>query len=110
MRKGKVYYNNQPAGTLAETDAGEYIFHYDDAYFFNTHLPPVSVTLPKSRQQHRSAVLFPFFFNMLSEGMNRRMQCRILKIDEEDHFGLLLKTAAHETIGAVTVRPYDESE
>ena len=28
-----------------------------------------------------------------------------LKIDEQDHFGLLLATAAYDTIGAVTVKP-----
>jgi hypothetical protein len=30
-------------------------------------------------------------------------QCRIHKIDENDHFGLLLKTANEETIGAIRV-------
>lgn len=107
MRQGKVYYNDLLAGTITEMDDGSYVFQYDDAYFFNTQLPAISVTLPKSSQQHRSTLLFPFFFNMLSEGMNRRLQSRALKIDENDHFGLLLKTAAHETIGAITVREDD---
>ncbi len=107
MRRGKVYYNEVLAGVLTETDSGEYIFHYDNDYFYNTHLPSISVTLPKSRQHHRSSFLFPFFFNMLSEGVNRKLQSRALKIDENDHFGMLLKTAAHETIGAITVREND---
>jgi serine/threonine-protein kinase HipA len=108
MRRGKVLYNNIPAGILTETNEGEYIFHYDDEYFFNKDLPPVSVTLPKSRQIHRSNMLFPFFFNMISEGVNRKLQSRILKIDEADDFGLLLKTAAHETIGAITVEEIND--
>jgi HipA-like protein len=103
MRQGKVLYNNIVAGKLTELDNREYMFHYDDSYFYNTIMPPISVTLPKSRQQHKSKELFPFFFNMLSEGANRNIQCRILKIDEEDDFGLLLKTTANETIGAITV-------
>lgn len=107
MRQGKVYYNDVLAGTITETDDGSYIFHYDDAYFFNTRLPAISVRLPKSKQHHRSPILFPFFFNMLSEGMNRKLQSRALKIDENDYFGMLLKTAAHETIGAITVREHD---
>jgi HipA-like protein len=107
MRQGKVYYNDIFAGTLTETDDGSYIFHYDDAYFYNPQLPAISVTLPKSRQQHNSNMLFPFFFNMLSEGMNRKLQSRALRIDENDHFGILLKTAAHETIGAITVKEDD---
>jgi HipA-like protein len=103
MRQGKVFYNNTIAGLLTELDSGEFIFHYDDVYFYNTTLPPISVTIPKQKQQHRSKELFPFFYNMLSEGVNRKLQCRILKIDEEDDFGLLLKTAANETIGAISI-------
>jgi HipA-like protein len=104
MRQGKVLYNNILAGIVSEPDTGGYMFRYDDSYFYNTTLPPVSVTLPKAKQQHQSKALFPFFFNMLSEGANRNLQCRILKIDEEDDFGLLLKTTASETIGAISVQ------
>jgi len=108
MRQGKVYNNDILAGYLTETDEKEYVFHYDDKYFFNTRLPPVSVTLPERRQQHRSKILFPFFFNMLSEGSNRQVQCRMYKLDDDDHFGLLLKTAANETIGAIRVEELKE--
>jgi len=107
MRQGKVYYNEILAGIITELDDGTYVFHYDDRYFYNTQLPAISVNLSKGRQHHRSNILFPFFFNMLSEGMNRKLQSRALKIDENDHFGMLLKTAAHETIGAITVREDD---
>lgn len=104
MRQGKVLYNNIVAGVISESVAGEYIFQYEDSYFYNTTLPTISVTLPKAKQQHKSKELFPFFFNMLSEGANRNLQCRILKIDEDDDFGLLLKTTANETIGAISVQ------
>jgi HipA-like protein len=104
MRQGKIFYNNILAGILSEPETGGYIFEYDDNYFYNTALPPVSVTLPKAKQQHKSKELFPFFFNMLSEGANRNLQCRILKIDDADDFGLLLKTTASETIGAISVQ------
>ncbi len=104
MRQGKVYNNNILAGVLTETDAGDFVFHYDHNYFFNTTLPPISVSLPKAKQNHRSVILFPFFFNMISEGANRRVQNKFLKIDENDYFGLLLKTASNETIGAITVK------
>ena len=42
---------------------------------------------------------------MLSEGVNRKLQCRQLQIDENDYFGLLLATGGTETIGAVSVKP-----
>ena len=45
-----------------------------------------------------------FFYNMLSEGANKALQCTTLKIDENDAFGLLLATADNDTIGAITVK------
>jgi serine/threonine-protein kinase HipA len=42
---------------------------------------------------------------MLSEGVNRKLQCVLLKIDENDDFGLLTKTSQFDTIGAITVKP-----
>jgi serine/threonine-protein kinase HipA len=41
---------------------------------------------------------------MLSEGSNRHIQEKLLKIDSNDDFTLLIKTAHTETIGAITVR------
>ena len=46
---------------------------------------------------------------MLSEGVNRDLQSILLRIDEEDHFGLLAATAQVDSIGAVTVKPIPES-
>jgi serine/threonine-protein kinase HipA len=45
---------------------------------------------------------------MLSEGVNRQLQSRYLKIDEKDYFGLLLATATTDTIGAITVSEIKE--
>jgi HipA-like protein len=42
---------------------------------------------------------------MLSEGVNRKLQCLLLKIDENDNFGLLAKTSQFDTVGAITVKP-----
>ena len=42
---------------------------------------------------------------MLSEGANRQVQSTLLHIDENDDFGIMLATAGHDTIGAVTVKP-----
>lgn len=104
MRKAEVYENHVLAGTLEQTDEGEFVFRYDDQYFAHASKRAVSLTLPKVKQEYRSAVLFPFFFNMLSEGANKRIQCLKYKIDERDHFGLLLATADKDTIGTVTVK------
>ena len=44
------------------------------------------------------------FFGLLAEGDDKALQCRVLKIDEDDHFTRLLRTCAAETIGGVTVK------
>lgn len=103
MRTAKIIRNGHLAGILSEKNNGSFEFRYSDTYFANEHLPAISLTLPKSQQVHFSDSLFPFFFNMLSEGTNKKLQCRQLKIDENDHFGLLLATANTDTIGAITV-------
>ena len=102
--KGGVYYNGTRAGTIERTGEGKYVFSYDETYFIDTRMPSVSLTLPKTMQQYESDVLFPFFYGLLAEGINKDIQCRLLKIDEEDDFTRLLKTAATDTIGAITIK------
>ncbi len=102
-REGIVFVNDEAAGNISYQD-GQYIFKYSDDYFNNAQKKAISVTLPKTQQEYQSKTLFPFFFNMLSEGVNRKLQCRQLQIDENDYFGLLLATGGTETIGAVSVK------
>lgn len=108
MRKANVYRNEELAGVLTQFSINDYEFRYDDNWIANGSLPPVSLTLPKNKKVYKSEYLFPFFFNMLSEGANRRLQTRHLKIDENDYFGLLLATAKTDTIGAITVSEIKE--
>ena len=109
MRTAQVYYNKELAGTLTELSPKEYVFRYEDPYFTSQEFPAISLTLPKQQQEYRSNYLFPFFFNMLSEGVNRELQSRQLQIDEQDYFGLLLATAQYDTIGAITLKPLIDS-
>lgn len=105
MRTMEIYRNGTLAGTLTEENRKQYVFRYDDNYFNDSDMPPISLTLPKTQQEYRSSFLFPFFFNMLSEGVNRKLQSTHLRIDENDNFGLLAATAQYDTIGAITVKP-----
>ncbi len=107
MRRAEVYRNGILAGTLSETDSGSYNFTYDPAYFSDNLKPSISLTMSKKQLTHNSEHLFPFFYNMISEGTNRVLQSKQLKIDEKDFFGLLLATAQYDTIGAITVRQID---
>lgn len=106
--KGVVYCNGIKAGILEKTTSGEYNFTYDNSYLENTSNPPISLTLPKTNEAYKSDALFPFFFGLLSEGVNKEIQCRLLKIDENDDFGRLLLTSGEDTIGAITVKKLEE--
>jgi HipA-like protein len=104
MRKAEIYSNDILAGILTETDSGKYVFTYDSTFFKDKTKPGISLTMPKKQPEYTSEQLFPFFYNMLSEGTNRLVQSKQLKIDEHDFFGLLLATAQFDTIGAITVK------
>lgn len=104
MRRAEVFCNGILAGLLTETDNGTYVFCYDELFFLDEKESAISLSFPKRQREFTSKVLFPFFYNMLSEGTNKTIQCRILKIDENDAFGLLLATAHTDAIGAITVK------
>lgn len=108
MRRCEVFVHDQKAGVLKEISRQNYEFDYDRDYLQKQNAVPVSLTLPLSDKPYHSKVLFPFFFNMLSEGENRELQSRLQHIDKDDDFGILLATAQYDTIGAVTVKPIEQ--
>ena len=104
MRRANVYCRSVLAGTLCkDEEAGRYRFQYAPEYLRDPKNPAISLSFPKREVGFESPVLFPFFFGLLAEGDNKALQCRVLKIDESDHFTRLLKTCAAETIGGITV-------
>jgi len=84
-----------------------YTFTYDSGYYHDNLKPGISLTMPKTQLTYTSEHLFPYFYNMISEGTNRVVQSKQLRIDEKDFFGLLLATAQYDTIGAITVKQID---
>ncbi len=104
MRQAEVYRDGELAGVLKEEDRNNFVFQYNETYFADKDKPAVSLTLPKTQKEFRNKFLFPVFSNILSEGANRKMQSRLLRIDEEDDFGILLATARYDTVGAITVK------
>lgn len=108
MAKAGVYNNGVLAGYLEKLKPDEYHFTYTESYLSDPSLPAISLTLSKTKREHRSPVLFSFFTGLLAEGINKDIQCRLLRIDEEDDFTRLLKTAREDTIGAITVKEINE--
>lgn len=107
MRACKVFYNKRLAGVLTEFASDHYEFVYDDSYLSDPTSSAICFAMPKTQKLYRSEVLFPFFFNLLSEGENRKFQSMYLKLDPQDDFGFLLATAQYDTAGAITVEPFD---
>lgn len=105
MKALTVYVKDREAGVLGKFRDGSYEFRYTDAFRRDSSTSSVAFSLPKSRAVFRSPVMFPFFYGLLAKGVQKRAQCRALKIDENDHFSRLAETCRQGAIGAVWVKP-----
>ena len=103
MRAATILFKNEAAGILTQSDDGSFTFRYHDEWFANPNKPSISLTLPKTEKEFQSQYLFPFFYNMLPEGSNKQVVCKLNRIEPDDYFGLLMTTAKNDSIGAVTV-------
>lgn len=101
-RKAYVYIRNTFAGVLSETDQG-YSFKYDEEYLSFSDSSPISLTLPKRKEEYTSNSIFPFFDGLIPEGWLLNIVTQNWKIDKKDRFGILL-VACHDPIGNVSIR------
>ncbi|MEW6087643.1 MAG: HipA N-terminal domain-containing protein [bacterium] len=98
-RKARIYFKQQIAGLLEETESGyKFIYNID----FIKNKIPISISLPVRKEPFESRELFPFFEGLLPEGWYLDIVSKSLKIDKNDKFGLLLATCK-DTIGAIKV-------
>ena len=104
MREAKIFFKNEEAATLRQLDDGSFVFEYNKAWFIDNSKPAISLTLSKNKINYTSAFLFPFFYNMLPEGINKQHICSRFRIEKDDNFSLLLQAAKNDTIGAVTIQ------
>lgn len=103
MRKAQILYKDEEAGLITQHDDGSFIFNYNHDWIADKNKPSISLTLPKAEKEFYSKFLFPFFYNMLPEGSNKQVVCKLNRIDQTDYFGLLMTTAKYDSIGAVRV-------
>ena len=108
MRMAKVLFKGEEVGLLTQMDDGTCQFQYHRSWVEDAGKPAISLTLPKKFTAYESEFLFPFFYNMLPEGSNKQVVCKLNRLDQTDYFGLLLTTAKNDTIGAVTVIKTEE--
>lgn len=104
MRQGKVYYKDYLAGTLVETDEGEYTFQYTDQYVLDHPNDFITFTMPVISQPYREKRLFAFFEGLIPEGWLLDIAAESWKINQNDRMGLLL-ACCQNCIGAVSVEP-----
>lgn len=104
--KADVYLWDKRAGLLERTDSG-YRFTYYSDHLSSEDAAPVSLTLPLTDKPYESQTLFPFFLGLIPEGWLLDLTSRMLKIDPENAFDVLLATAG-DCIGAVKLIPIDE--
>ena len=103
MRVAQILYKGERAGVLTQLDNGSFHFIYNENWISDDSKPSISLTLPKSQIEFKSQALFPFFYHLLPEGVNKRMICKTYKIEEDDAFGILLQASKVDTVGAVTI-------
>jgi len=101
MRQGQVFYKNELAGMIQETDEG-FTFQYDSEYLLNKESKPISLTLPLQKNAYFHKILFPFFDGLIPEGWLLNIAMNNWKLKSSDRFGLLL-TLCKDCIGCVTI-------
>lgn len=104
MRQGNVLYDNHIAGTITETDEGEYIFLYHPSYLEATGSEPITLTMPLRTEPYRDKRLFAFFEGLIPEGWLLDIASKNWKLNPNDRMGLLL-ACCRNCIGAVSVQP-----
>ena len=107
MRQAKIYYKDNLAGHLTETDDGDYVFQYTADYAENHPLQFLTFTMPVSNQPYKDKRLFPFFEGLIPEGWLLDIATKNWKLNSNDRMGLLL-ACCQNCIGAVSVIPMDQ--
>jgi serine/threonine-protein kinase HipA len=90
MRKGKVYYNDNIAGSITETNDGDYIFQYDKDYVKLHPKDFITFTMPVVEEPYIEKRLFPFLEGLIPEGWLLDIASKNWKINLNDRMGLLL--------------------
>lgn len=94
------------AGHIWQDEEG-YHFAYLTAYLQSAAPEPVSLTLPLTGEEYRSATIFPFFDGLIPEGWLLDIAEHTWKLNPRDRMGLLL-ACCNDCIGAVSIRPINE--
>ena len=104
-----MYYKDQFAGLITETNDGEYVFRYDRQYVKDHPGDFITFTMPVREQSYTDKRLFPFFEGLIPEGWLLDIASDNWKINRNDRMGLLL-ACCRNCVGAVSVEPIPEED
>ena len=102
-----MYYKDHLAGSIIETDDGDYVFQYDPDYVEAHPSKFITFTMPVREIPYIDNRLFPFFEGLIPEGWLLDIATKNWKINKNDRMGLLL-ACCQNCIGAVSVVPIPE--
>ena len=102
MRQGNVYYKEHLAGTITETNDGEYQFQYTDEFVRNHPKEFITFTMPVRTKPYVEKRLFPFFEGLIPEGWLLDIAQKNWKFNPRDRMEILLKVCK-DCIGAVSI-------
>lgn len=109
MRRGEIYYKDHLAGTITETNDGEFVFQYEEQYVQEHPDDFISFSMPVTNKPYVANRLFPFFEGLIPEGWLLDIASENWKINRNDRMGLLL-ACCQNCIGAVSVHPILEQD
>jgi serine/threonine-protein kinase HipA len=109
MRGGRVYYKDHLAGTIIETNDGDYVFQYEANYAREHPNEFITFTMPVTNSPYTENRLFAFFDGLIPEGWLLDIASENWKINPNDRMGLLL-ACCQNCIGAVSVEPIPQTD
>jgi serine/threonine-protein kinase HipA len=109
MRQAIIKYQNEFAGTLTESDEGEYIFQYDPHYIEKYPEQFLTFSMPVTNKTYIEERLFPFFEGLIPEGWLLEIASKNWKLKSDDRMGLLL-ACCKNCIGAVSVHDLKKTD
>jgi serine/threonine-protein kinase HipA len=103
MRTAEVFYHDELAGILTESDEGHFTFQYDGNYVLVHPDQFLTFTMPVSPHPYHDRYLFPFFDGLIPEGWLLDVAKAHYKINPNDRMGLLM-ACCQNAIGAVSIK------
>ncbi|NQZ56232.1 MAG: HipA N-terminal domain-containing protein [Lentisphaeraceae bacterium] len=100
-KKARVFQHGILCGILEQLPAGRFSFSYEQNYQGR----PVSMRLPRNKDEYYFDGFPPFFDGLLPEGLLLESLLRSRKIDEQDYLSQLIAVGA-DLVGSVTVEAY----